>query len=124
MASRNFNRAQNLEKEVKSLFLDVSIGASGAPTLTKGLGIASITRDSAGVYIVTLQDKYVRLMHVDVKQLVASAEDLQFQLESEDVDGDKTIVFRCVDSTGTETDPSDGSRLLAKIDLKNSTAGE
>lgn len=120
MANRNFNRFQALEKEVKSLYADVAIGASGAPTLTRGLGIQSITRDSAGVYIVMLQDAYNRLMHVDIKQVVATAEDLTFQVEAEDVDGAKTIQFRCL-AAATETDPSSGSRLLIKIDVRNTS---
>lgn len=123
MASRNFNRSQNLEKEVKSLFAEVAIGATGAPTLTSGLGVASITRDSAGVYIVTLEDKYVRLMHVHVMMLEATAEDLTFQVESEDVDGEKTIQFQCK-AAAVETDPSSGSVLLIKVDVKNSASGE
>ena len=120
MANRNYNRKQALEKEVKELYLDVAIGASGAPTLTRGVGIASITRDSAGVYDITLQDAYMRLMSVQVTQLVAAAEDLNFQLESETVSTTKVIRVRCT-TDATETDPSSGSRLLVQINLKNSS---
>lgn len=123
MANRNFNRAQNLEKEVKSLFVDVAIGASGAPTLTKGLGIASVARVSAGLYDITLQDKYIRLMQCSVSQLVAAAQGINPQLVSEDVDGTKVIRVRFIDSAEAETDPDSGSRLLIRIDLKNSSAG-
>lgn len=120
MANRNFNRAQNLEKEVKSLFVDIAIGATGAPTLTRGRGIASVSRTSAGLYKITLDDKYNRLMHVDIKQVVATAEDLTFQVKAEDVDGDKTIDIQCL-AAAVATDPSDGSRLLIRIDLKNTS---
>lgn len=124
MANRNFNRFQALEKEVKALYADVAIGATGAPTLTKGLGIASIVRDSAGTYTVTLDDAYTRLMSASVIQIVSGgAEDLAFQLDSEDVDGAKTLVI-VSHVAGTETDPSDGSRLLIKVEVKNSSVGE
>ena len=123
MASRMVNRMQALEKEVKTLHADIAIGASGAPTLTKGLGIASVTRDSAGVYDITLEDDYTRLLSVDVKQLVAASEDLAFQLESETVSTTKIIRIRA-HAAGVETDPSSGSRLLVKIELKNSSVGE
>ena len=124
MANRNFNRYQALEKEIKAIYADVAIGASGAPTLTKGLGIASIVRDSAGTYSITLDDKYNRLMSSSVTQIVTGgAEDLSFQLDSEDVDGTKVIVLVC-HAAGTDTDPSDGSRLLIKFELKNSSVGE
>lgn len=121
MANRNFNRFQALEKEVKSIFADVAIGATGAPTLSRGLGIASIVRDSAGTYTITLEDRYNRLLGASVTQIVTGgAEDLSFQLDSEDVDGTKEIVLVC-HTAGTETDPSDGSRLLIELLLKNSS---
>lgn len=123
MANRNFNRAQNLEKEVKSLFADIAIGASGAPTLSKGLGIASVARVSAGLYDITLQDKYIRLMQCSVSQMVAAAQDINPQLVSEDVDGTKVIRVRFIDSSEAATDPDSGSRILVRIDLKNSSAG-
>lgn len=120
MANRNYSRQQALEREVKALFAEVSIGASGAPTLVRGLGIASIVRNSAGLYTLTLQDKYDRLMHMDVKQLVASAEDLNFQLAAEDVDSAKTVQFRCI-AAAVETDPSSGSRLFIRLSLRNTS---
>jgi len=123
MASRNFNRAQALEKEVKSLFADVAIGASGAPTITKALGIASIVRNGAGDYTLTLDDKYTRLLHVSVQILAAAAEDITAQLVAEDVSSAKTIQF-FTKAAAVETDPSNGARLLIKVDLKNSSSGE
>ncbi len=122
MANRNFHRVQSLSREVKILHAKVAIGASGAPTLDSNLsvGVASITRDSAGVYIVTLDDKYTALLHFSAMQLEATAEDLTFQVESEDVDGAKTIQFQCK-AAAVETDPSDGSVLLLRMELKNSS---
>lgn len=120
MANRMYNRAQNLEKEVKSLFVDIAIGATGAPTLTRGRGVASVSRTSAGLYLITLEDKYNRLMHVDVKQIVSTAQDLTIQLKSEDVSNAKTIEVQCL-AAAIATDPSSGSRLLVRIDLKNTS---
>jgi hypothetical protein len=129
MANRNWNRAQNLEKEVKSIFARVTIGASGAPTLTKGPGFASIARDSAGLYTVTLQDQYNRLMHVSITQLEADLEDLAFQVTADNTTtSTKTFQFVCKaydgDGAVAATDPSSGSILLIKVDLKNTTVGE
>ena len=122
MANRSFHRVQSLAREAKHLYAYVSIGATGAPTLdtNKSIGVASITRDSAGVYIITLDDKYNNLLFFDAMMLEATAEDITFQVESEDVDGAKTIQFQCK-AADTETDPSDGSVLLIKIEVKNSS---
>jgi hypothetical protein len=121
MANRNYNRKQALEKEVKELYADVSIGASGAPTLVRGLGVASIARNSQGLYTITLQDKYNRLMHAHVAILSASAQDLDAQLQSEDVASAKTIVVRTQDAAAAVQDPASGSRLLIRIEVKNSS---
>lgn len=120
MANRNFKKAQNLEQEVKGLFADVAIAAAGAPTLTRGTGIASISRNSAGDYSITLSDTYNRLMHCNVMQLVATAQDANWQIVSETVASTKIIRVRCL-TAGVATDPSSGSRLFVKIDVKNSS---
>ena len=122
MANRNFHRVQSLAREVKSVYANVSIGASGAPTLNANasVGVASVSRDSAGVYIFTLDDKYNSLLHVNIIQVEATAEDLTFQVESEAVASTKVITIQCK-AAAVETDPSDGSVLLVKIDLKNTS---
>ena len=122
MANRRFQRIQSLTREVKLLHAKVAIGASGAPTLDSevSLGFASITRDSAGVYILTLEDKYNKLVGFKVMQQAAAAEDLTFQIESEDVASAKTIQFQCK-AADTETDPSDGSSLFIEVALKNTS---
>lgn len=50
-----FPHAGNLEKEVVDLYLEVAIGATGAVgAYTRKRGIASIARQGAGDYIITL----------------------------------------------------------------------
>lgn len=122
MANRSFHRVQSLAREAKILYAKVSIGASGAPTLDidASIGVDSIVRDSAGVYEVTLDDKYNSLLHVSIQHLEATAEDLTFQLESETVATDKKFKFQCK-AAAVETDPSNGSVLLLRIDVKNSS---
>ncbi len=123
MASRNFNRYQALEKEVKALYVEVSVGASGAPTLVSGLGIASISRTSAGLYRITLQDKYVRFLHASGILLESDAEDLSMQVKAQTVSSTKLVDVLWT-AGGVATDPSSGSKMLIKIELKNTTAGE
>lgn len=122
MANRNFHRLQSLTREVKLLHAKVSIGASGAPTLiaNDSVGIASIARNSAGLYTITLADKYSSLVDLSILQLAASAQDLTFQLTAESVSSAKTLQFVCKTAT-TATDPSSGSTLFIKIALKNTS---
>jgi len=120
MANRNFNRFQALEKEVKSLYAQVSIGASGAPTVVKALGITSVVRNSAGLYTITLDDKYNRLMSVQVTVVAPTAEDLVVHLAASDVASAKTVQVRCL-AAGVAADPASGDSLLIRIDVKNSS---
>lgn len=120
MANRNFNRRQALEKEVKDIYARASIGASGAPTLSSKVGVASLVRNGAGDYTITLDDKYSALKWFDVKVIDSTAADLTIQIAAEDVDGAKTIQFLCLEA-GVETDPADGAELLIKAELKNTS---
>jgi hypothetical protein len=120
MADRNFNRKQALEREVKNLFAKVTIGSSGAPTLTTGYGFASISRTSTGLYVLTLQDKYASLKAVNIIHMSTSAEDLNPQVKSEDVVGAKTITFFTL-AGGSVADPASGDVLLISVALKNTT---
>lgn len=84
-------------------------------------GIASITRNSAGNYSIVLQDNYTSLKMFECIQLLSSAQDLNFQLISETVASTKILNFVCL--TGSvATDPTSGSLLLIKIDVKNTAS--
>lgn len=107
------------------LYGSVAIGASGAPTIdaAKSQGIASIVRNSAGNYTVTLSDAYARLLGV-YQTLVLAAGDpaaRSMVVRSSDVVTAKTIVIEFLDETGAAVDPASGVTLLLHIDLNNSS---
>lgn len=64
MANRNFPQARQWGFHLMPVRIDanISIGSSGAPTVNNALGINSITRLSAGVYQIQLQDNYPDLI--------------------------------------------------------------
>jgi hypothetical protein len=122
MANRNFHRVQSLTREVKHLFVRVSIGASGAPTLqsSDSVGVASISRTSAGLYKITLDDKYNKLLMVKMVHVSSTEEDLNSQVKAESVSVDKTIDLFTL-TGAVATDPANGDVLLLEISLKNSS---
>lgn len=124
MANRNFNRKQALDKEIKEIYAKVTIGAAGAPTLVTAsntsVGVASISRTSAGLYVLTLQDKYNRLSHADIHIITPTAEDIKAHVSAETVATSKTVTFRC-DAAGVATDPASGDSFLIALQLKNSS---
>jgi hypothetical protein len=68
MANRNWPASRVFGNHLMPVSLDaqVSIGSSGAPTIASGagLGIASITRLSAGRYRIQLQDNFAKIIKV------------------------------------------------------------
>ena len=57
---------ESRELKIVDLFMDFTIGASGAPTLktNNSLGVKSITRNSAGNYTVVLTSTHVRALNI------------------------------------------------------------
>lgn len=113
MANRNFNRFQALEKEVKSLYAEISFDSLGAPSLVRALGVESVALDSGDIKL-TLQDKYNRLMNVSVIEVGAASLTVPVSIVSEDVDVAKTIVLSNADALAS-------TKLLVRIDVKNSS---
>ena len=132
MANRNFNRVQGLDKEVKFLFLQASIGASGAATLneSKSVGIKSISRSATGEYDITLgvpggsSDTYPSLLYVQPILLDAAAiaanGGLSFQIEAETVSSDGVIKLFALDKDGAIAEIRSGDVLQIMIVVKNS----
>ncbi len=120
MANRNFQRRQALESEVKDIYAKVTVGSSGAPTLVSPVGVASIARNSAGNYTITLQDKYSSLKFFRVSFKASSAQDMNVQIIAEDVAAAKTVNFVCL-TGASATDPASGQTMLIKLELKNTS---
>lgn len=123
MANRRLNQFRlSYEQPLVEIFARVAIGASGAPTLTRGQGISSIVRDSDGLYTITLQDAFVQLVGVDITQLSASALTAPIQqVISQDVSSAKTVVVQFRNAADAATDPASGSILFIRLSLRNSS---
>lgn len=69
MANRNFPSQKMFGMHLMPVKLDsvIAIGASGAPSILNGVGIASVTRLSAGIYQIQLQDNYPALSSIMAK---------------------------------------------------------
>lgn len=89
MANRSFHRHQSLEKEIKTLHVKVTVGATGTVTATDGLGIASVSETSADNYTITLSDKYSYFKGAEVLPCTQST----FAIVSEAVATSKTVVI-------------------------------
>lgn len=125
MANRRMQQFRySMEYNVVDLFAVITIGGTGAPTLTIGGGIASVSRTSAGLYVITLSDTYAKLLHVATQAVSSTSAQAapMCTVVSETVATNKTITlqYRAIDNS-TATDPASGEILLVKIALRNSS---
>lgn len=106
------------------IYCQVNIGAAGAPTLVQTGGyVLSVSRASAGDYVITLVDQYNKLLGLNASILAASgptAPDVSIKAQS--VASAKTIEIVCRNNSGTATDPASGEQLFLQIMCQNSTA--
>jgi len=123
MASRCFNNETlTLERQVVALYAEVAIGASGAATLTRGKGVASVAKSATGKYRFTLQDKFARLLAVSGVVEKSTVAGLTLELVAEDVASGKTIDIATVDhTTPAYTEPASGTVIWAKFELTNAS---
>ena len=137
MANRFFRQfRKQLEAEVVDIFARVSFGSSGAPTLdaTNSKGIVSVTRSSAGRYVVVfgtnagLLDTYNRLLcvkHVFDESgnggTAPASPAMYVFANSINVLGTSSITVQ-FNAAGVATDPASGEVVLIDFVLKNSTA--
>ena len=121
MANRDFKDVQSNYREVKDVYLKVAIGATGAPTIdTFSGGYASIARNSAGDYTITMVDGYEDLVDAGFRLLSTTNQEMYFQLDAVGFPSARTVGFRCLTGT-TPTDPASGSTLYIKLSLRNSS---
>lgn len=109
----------------ESLYATVTIGASGAPTVSSltGMGIVSITRVSAGKYTIALSHAYNNLLGVRASIKSGSSAPAAPSLYiSADASSTRsapsvTVVFN---AAGTATDPASGEIILLEVVLQKS----
>lgn len=116
------------EASVFEYYAHVSFGAAGAPTLdtSNSKGILSISRQSAGQYLITLVNPgFRKLLNVSAMQFpgVSAPAAPLCVLEANSVSSSPaTIVlqYRAIDNS-TATDPASGEQVFISITLGNSS---
>ncbi len=131
MAGRQFfrNRAQ-LEREAVSLWCSALSNASSATTVFEGKGVTSLARTAAGIYTVTLQDKYAYLIDYKINFSVSDSSDplagvgalTAYWLTPDSVNSAKTFKFTVVNGSDTATDVPAGATIRVALTLSNAAA--
>lgn len=140
MANRQFTQfSYQLEKGLVRLYARVNIGATGAPTLVTttsasgnpSQGIVSVSRSSAGKYVITLGtnatslDTYQRLVFAQanvIASTISTVVSTQISVEAVTTASAPAVTIQCLAAAGTAVDPNSGDVLLVELVLKNSNA--
>jgi hypothetical protein len=142
MANRTFNSGRTLDKELVDLAVLVNLDSSGnvvAGSLV-GRGVTSITRISAGLYKVLLQDSYVALHDVsgDLSAGNAATQPIWVQPGDFNISGAsstaavagvssassisaQTVYVRTINASGVAADTTVAGTLFVSLTLRNST---
>lgn len=114
-----------LEKQAAHLWADVTFGASGAPSIASktSLGIKSVTRTSAGLYVIAFNDAFVRLLslkHITQSAAAPAAPGLYVVSTSLTTPGAATLTVQ-FNSAGVATDPAAGEIAKIHFEFSKST---
>lgn len=131
MSSNTVNWSKALEQEVVDLYLTLDVGASGAVSSAKGIGLSGIVKETAdGQYSITLKEAWIKLLHAsvlvidDATSAVAMVQILENPANLQaDMKADKTFKIQCLDFTGAAVNPTSGCQLKIKVTLRNSSYG-
>lgn len=121
--SRLFQFSYSYERDLVRMPIKVSIGSSGAPTLSQAKGISSIVRNSAGNYTITLKDNFNLLMALHARFISGSSAPAApgVNIVSESVSSSKQVIIQCRDLAGAAADPASGEVMLLELVMRNAS---
>lgn len=131
----NYNKVYSNERQLVEIFARATVSTTGVVALTgANPGVSSVTQDGTGVYTVafgssqngvTVADKYQGgLLNLNVVPLLSGSDPAfkQAVVIIDETDTSGTFQFTTVDATGTAVDPTSGSVLLMKFELRGAGA--
>lgn len=125
MARMKFQFRYSYERDLCDLQAKITIGASGAPTLTLAKGIVSMTRNSAGNYTIVLQEQFYLFTDMSASYISgASAPAAPFtNVVSEQVNNatSPSLIIQCRDIAGAAADPASGEVMLLRLQFRSAS---
>lgn len=124
MAHSMFNQFRySKEANVVELFAVLTIGSSGAVTLTRGKGIKSATKNSTGDYTLALTENFSGLLGMDVSlQNSTGIPSVVMGIKADNSTSSTapSVEFVC-SATGSPANPASGDVLYVRLTLRNSS---
>lgn len=131
--NRSFHKPLgSLEIDVVTIYGSYAVGATGACTLDtqNSKGVASVVRNSAGKYTITLSEPVQKFLWGDAQLLDDTNSDpttvgvLPRLFSAGVTAATPTFVIQFFNYTdGSAADPADGATVYFKLELRNSSVG-
>lgn len=126
MANRLMQQfSSSLDHGVVTLHGYVAVGAAGAVSAYKGLGVASVVKTATGVYTVTLSDAFPAMLGASAMVVYDGTSAIGAVHMKQDPAVDpgpaKSVVLNTLDFAGADVDPDDGARIYFQIVMRNSS---
>lgn len=119
-----FQFRYSYERDLSDIQMKVTIGSSGAPTLTQAKGVLSMTHNSTGNYTIVLKDRANLLMDVGAMFISGSSAPAAplVNVVSEQVNNaTPSLIIQCRDAAGSATDPASGEIMLLRIQVRQAS---
>lgn len=121
MSNNLFHNPQSIERSLKHMHLEVAIGVTGAPTLSRGIAVTSITRTGAGLYSIVLP-KFNSFVKADFTHVLATVENSSFQVTAVNAAAGTISIMTKV--AGIAADLTSGSVLMIDLQYKNTSVSK
>lgn len=115
------NPVQAIEQGVTTLYVKLTVGASGAVSASSGYGLVSITKEAtAGEYTILLDRKFKKLLSVNPTVIQATTQGLSWVVGTDSIASAGSIkMASSVDAVATN--PSDTTIVLFAITVADTS---
>ncbi len=125
MASRLFQFQYSYERDLTHIVAKITIGSSGAPTLTNAKGIVSMTHTGTGAYTIVLKDNYYLFMSASASFISSTsapaAPSLNVVSETVNSSSAPSVLIQMRDIAGAAADPASTEVMLLHLVMRNAS---
>lgn len=116
MANNYLHNPQTIERKTVTMHVEIAIGASGAPTIQRGISVVSVVLNSTGNYTVTFP-KFNRFLNAKFTRILATLEAATIQVLSVNAALGQVTFQTAI--AGSAANCSSGTVIYMDVDFKN-----
>lgn len=115
------DKVQVLEQGATTLYVKLTVGATGAVSAKTGYGMANVARNSAGNYTITLDRKFKKLLDVSDTVIQATPQGLKMTVKANNIASAGAVQIEYNTDGGVATELSIGTIVLFAITVADTS---